>query len=95
MDIDIFCLLFCSQSSLRVVCRIFHWTPINGEKWKKGHWEGSLAVVRSYAPGYEPLVTGNLAMGLTIRSSHKQELSSVYQFIDVLYSLCIYEALWH
>ena len=34
-------------------------------------------------------------MGLTIRSSHKQELSSVYQFIDVLYSLCIYEALRH
>ena len=56
---------------------------------------GSLAVVRSYAPGCEPLVTGNLAMGLTIRSSHKQELSSVYQFIDVLYSLCIYEALQH
>ena len=56
---------------------------------------GSLAVVCSYAPGYEPLVTGNLAMGLTIRSSHKQELSSVYQFIDVLYSLCIYEALRH
>ena len=54
---------------------------------------GSLAVVRSYALGCEPLVTGNLAMGLTIRSSHKQELSSVYQFIDVLYSLCIYEAL--
>ena len=56
---------------------------------------GSLAVVRSYAPGCEPLVTGNLTMGLTIRSSHKQELSSVYQFIDVLYSLCIYEALRH
>ena len=56
---------------------------------------GSLAVVPSYALGYEPLVTGYLAMGLTIRSSHKQELSSVYQFIDVLYSLCIYEALWH
>ena len=56
---------------------------------------GSLAVVRSYTLGCEPLVTGNLAMGLTIRSSHKQELSSVYQFIDVLYSLCIYEALWH
>ena len=56
---------------------------------------GSLAVVRSYALGCEPLVTGNLAMGLTIRSSHKQELSSVYQFIDVLYSLCIYEALQH
>ena len=56
---------------------------------------GSLSVVRSYAPGCEPLVTGNLAMGLTIRSSHKQELSSVYQFIDVLYSLCIYEALRH
>ena len=56
---------------------------------------GSLAVVRSYALGCEPLLTGNLAMGLTIRSSHKQELSSVYQFIDVLYSLCIYEALRH
>ena len=56
---------------------------------------GSLAVVCSYAPGCEPLVTGNLAMGLTIRSSHKQELSSIYQFIDVLYSLCIYEALRH
>ena len=56
---------------------------------------GSLAVVRSYALGYEPLVTGDLAMGLTIRSSLKQELSSVYQFIDVLYSLCIYEALRH
>ena len=56
---------------------------------------GSLAVVRSYALGYEPLVTGYLAMGLTIHSSHKQELSSVYQFIDVLYSLCIYEALRH
>ena len=56
---------------------------------------GSLAVVCSYALGCEPLVTGNLAMGLTIRSSHKQELSSVYQFIDVLYSLCIYEALRH
>ena len=56
---------------------------------------GSLAVVRSYALGYEPLVTGDLVMGLTIRSSHKQELSSVYQFIDVLYSLCIYEALRH
>ena len=56
---------------------------------------GSLVVVRSYVPGCEPLVTGNLAMGLTIRSSHKQELSSVYQFIDVLYSLCIYEALRH
>ena len=56
---------------------------------------GSLAVVRSYTLGCEPLVTGNLAMGLTIRSSHKQELSSVYQFIDVLYSLCIYEALRH
>ena len=54
-----------------------------------------LSVVRSYVPGCEPLVTGNLAMGLTIRSSHKQELSSVYQFIDVLYSLCIYEALRH
>ena len=54
-----------------------------------------LSVVRSYAPGCEPLVTGNLAIGLTIRSSHKQELSSVYQFIDVLYSLCIYEALRH
>ena len=54
-----------------------------------------LSVVRSYALGCEPLVTGNLAMGLTIRSSHKQELSSVYQFIDVLYSLCIYEALRH
>ena len=54
-----------------------------------------LSVVRSYAPGCEPLVTGNLAMGLMIRSSHKQELSSVYQFIDVLYSLCIYEALRH
>ena len=25
-----------------------------------------LSVVRSYAPGCEPLVTGNLAMGLTI-----------------------------
>ena len=50
-------------------------------------------MVHSYALGCEPLVTGNLAMGLTIRSSHKQELSSVYQFIDVLYSLCIYEAL--
>ena len=59
------------------------------------HMGGSLAVVRSYAPGCEPLVTGNLTMGLTIRSSHKQELSSVYQFIDVLYSLCIYEALRH
>ena len=56
---------------------------------------GSLVVVRNYVLGYEPLVTGNLAMGLTIRSSHKQELSSVYQFIDVLYSLCIYEALRH
>ena len=56
---------------------------------------GSLLVVRSYAPGCEPLVTGNLTMGLTIRSSHKQELSSVYQFIDVLYCLCIYEALRH
>ena len=56
---------------------------------------GSLAGVRSYALGCEPLVTGHLAMGLTIRSSHKQELSSVYQFIDVLYSLCIYEALRH
>ena len=56
---------------------------------------GSLAVVRSYVLGCEPLVTGYLAMGLTIRSSHKQELSSVYQFIDVLYSLCIYEALRH
>ena len=56
---------------------------------------GSLAVVRSYALGCEPLVTGNLVMGLTIHSSHKQELSSVYQFIDVLYSLCIYEALRH
>ena len=56
---------------------------------------GSLAVVRSYALGCEPLVTGYLTMGLTIRSSHKQELSSVYQFIDVLYSLCIYEALRH
>ena len=56
---------------------------------------GSLVVVCSYALGCEPLVTGNLAMGLTIRSSHKQELSSVYQFIDVLYSLCIYEALRH
>ena len=56
---------------------------------------GSLAAVRSYALGCEPLVTGYLAMGLTIRSSHKQELSSVYQFIDVLYSLCIYEALRH
>ena len=56
---------------------------------------GSLSVVRSYAPGCEPLVTGNLVMGLTIRSSHKQELSSVYQFIDVLYSLCIYEDLRH
>ena len=56
---------------------------------------GSLSVARSHAPGCEPLVTGNLAMGLTIRSSHKQELSSVYQFIDVLYSLCIYEALRH
>ena len=59
------------------------------------HLGGSLAVVRSYTLGCEPLVTGNLAMGLTIRSSHKQELSSVYQFIDVLYSLCIYEALRH
>ena len=56
---------------------------------------GSFAVVRSYALGCEPLVTGNLTMGLTIRSSRKQELSSVYQFIDVLYSLCIYEALRH
>ena len=56
---------------------------------------GSLAVVCSYALEYEPLVTGDLAMGLTICSSHKQELSSVYQFIDVLYSLCIYEALRH
>ena len=54
-----------------------------------------LSVVRGYSVGCEPLVTGNLAMGLTIRSSHKQELSSVYQFIDVLYSLCIYEALRH
>ena len=61
----------------------------------QGDLGGSLAVVRSYALGCEPLVTGNLAMGLTIRSSHKQELSSVYQFIDVLYSLCIYEALRH
>ena len=43
-------------------------------------------------------------MGLMIRSSHKQELSSVYQFIDVLYNLhtivalCMYVAsnvLWH
>ena len=56
---------------------------------------GSLAVACSHALGYEPLVTGDLAMGLTIGSSHKQELSSVYQFIDVLYSLCIYEALRH
>ena len=56
---------------------------------------GSLVVVRSYALEYEPLATGDLAMGLTIRSSHKQELSSVYQFIDVLYSLYIYEALRH
>ena len=65
--------------------------PVSGDV----HLGGSLAVVRSYALGCEPLVTGNLAMGLTIRSSHKQELSSVYQFIDVLYSLCIYEALRH
>ena len=77
---------------------VLHWyacrtIKLNEEQSK--YWEVSLAVVRSYAPGCEPLVTGDLAMGLTIRSSHKQELSSVYQFIDVLYSLCIYEALRH
>ena len=65
------------------------------ERYLNNFMGGSLAVVRSYAQGCEPLVTGNLATGLTIRSSHKQELSSVYQFIDVLYSLCIYEALRH
>ena len=67
----------------------------SGRYSTQGNLGSSLAVVRSYALGCEPLVTGNLAMGLTIRSSHKQEFSSVYQFIDVLYSLCIYEALRH
>ena len=35
----------------------------------------------------EPLCTDDLSMGLTIRSIYEQEISSVYQFIDVLYNL--------
>ena len=35
----------------------------------------------------EPLCTDDLSMGLTIRSNYEQEISSVYQFIDVLYNL--------
>ena len=31
---------------------------------------------------------GDCLDGSYIRSNHKQELSSVYQFIDVLYNLC-------
>ena len=41
----------------------------------------------------EPLCTNNLSMGLTIGSRYKQELSSVYQFIDVLYNLRSWVAL--
>ena len=37
--------------------------------------------------------TDNHSMGLTIRSSYKQEISSVYQFIDVLYNLRSWVAL--
>ena len=48
---------------------------------------GSLAVVRSYALGCEPLVTGNLAMGLAICSSHKQELSSCEQGRDAYWTV--------
>ena len=34
-----------------------------------------------------PRCTDDLSMGLTIGSKYKQEISSVYQFIDVLYNL--------
>ena len=73
-----------NMSSCRFRCCHGPWhTGTQGETRRlRGHWQhwicrlgGSLVVVRSYAPGCEPLVTGNLAMGLTIRSSHKQELS--------------------
>ena len=33
-------------------------------------------------------VTVIVSMGLDVCPNHKQELSSVYQFIDVLYNLC-------
>ena len=41
----------------------------------------------------EPLCADDLSMGLTIRSNYKQEISSVYQFIDVLYNLRSWVAL--
>ena len=41
----------------------------------------------------EPLCTDDLSMGLTIRSDYEQEISSVYQFIDVLYNLRSWVAL--
>ena len=36
----------------------------------------------------KPQCTDDLSMGLRIRSNDKQEMSSVYQFFDVLYNLC-------
>ena len=49
--------------------------------WVTGAAETRLLLVA------EPLCTDDFSMGLTIRSNYEQEISSVYQFIDVLYNL--------
>ena len=49
---------------------------------------GSQVRLRLYtASAGRPQCTDDLSMGLTIGSKYKQEISSVYQFIDVLYNL--------
>ena len=51
-------------------------------------WRGSQVRLRLYtALAGRPQSTDDLSMGLTISSKYKQEISSVYQFIDVLYNL--------
>ena len=58
-------------------------------------WVDSEAVVQvsgaaetvDYFRVAEPLCTDDLSMGLMICSNYEQEISSVYQFIDVLYNL--------
>ena len=49
---------------------------------------GSQMRLRLYtALAGRPQCTDDLSMGLTIGSKYEQEISSVYQFIDVLYNL--------
>ena len=54
-------------------------------EWRRG-FQMQLRLYTAWGRG-RPQCTNDLSMGLTIRSNYKQELSSIYQFIDVLHNL--------